>query len=349
MAQRKSSTFKVAAVQASPVFLDREKTVEKACKLIEQAAAKGARLAVFPEAFVPTYPDWAWAIPPGNERLQRELYAELLANSVTIPSSATDKLCRAAKRAKLNIVIGVNERNAEASDASLYNTILYIDERGTLLGKHRKLVPTGAERLIWGQGDGSTLDAYDMPVGRVGGLICWENYMPLARYAMYAWGTQIYVAPTWDRGGSWLATLQHIGKEGRCYVVASCMTQRTSQIPARYEHKRLYPKGHDWINGGGSAIADPDGQIVAGPLWEKEGILLADVDPARLPGTKWMFDVAGHYARPDVFQLIVDRSERPMLDASPLPAAKPKRAVGKRAAAPKRRVSKRPQRHTLSS
>jgi len=327
-----AKTYKIAAVQATPVFLDREKTLDKACRLIDQAAAKRVSLAVFPEAFVPAYPDWVWAIPPGNETLQRELYAELLANAVTVPSTATDKLCRAAKRAKLNVVIGVNERNAEASDASLYNTVLYIDERGELLGKHRKLVPTGGERLVWAQGDGSTLEAYDMPFGRVGGLICWENYMPLARYAMYAWGTQIYCAPTWDRGGSWLATLQHIGKEGRCYVIGCSIAIRHRDVPARYAHKRFYPDTSGWINGGGSAIADPDGNIVAGPLWEKEGILTADVDPARLPGTKWMFDVAGHYARPDVFQLVVDRSERPMLDAGPLEKPKP---------APKRRTATR--------
>jgi nitrilase len=343
---RKPNTFRIAAVQATPVFLDREKTVEKACRLIEQAAAKRVRLAVFPEAFVPTYPDWAWAVPPGNAGLQEELYAELLAQAVAVPSATTDRLCRAAKKAKLNLVIGVNERNAEASDASLYNTILYIDERGELLGKHRKLVPTGAERLIWAQGDGSTLEAYEMPVGRVGGLICWENYMPLARYAMYAWGTEIYVAPTWDRGGSWLATLQHIGKEGRCYVIGCCIAMRHRDVPARYPHKRFYDTDQGWINGGGSAIADPGGNIVAGPLWEKEGILTADVDPARLPGTKWMFDVAGHYGRPDVFQLTVDRSERPMLDAGPLDGARgaaksPSPKTPSRKAPPKRRTAKK--------
>ena len=155
----------------------------------------------------------------GEEGVLNELYAELLSNSVTIPSDATDRLCRAARLANAYVVMGMSERNVEASGASLYNTMLYIDAQGEILGKHRKLVPTGGERLVWAQGDGSTLQVYDTPLGKLGGLICWENYMPLARYTMYAWGTQIYVAATWDRGQPWLSTLRHIAKEGRVYVI----------------------------------------------------------------------------------------------------------------------------------
>ena len=214
--------FKIAAVQASPVFLDREATVEKACALIDTAGREDARLIVFPEAFIPAYPDWVWVVPPGRKKLLDPLYAELLANAVTIPGGSTDRLCEAARRAKAYVVIGMNELNTESSGSSMYNTLLYVGPDGTVLGKHRKLVPTGGERLVWAQGDGSTLGVYETPLGTLGGLICWENYMPLARYAMYAWGTQIYVAATWDHGEPWLSTLRHIAKEGGVYVVSCC-------------------------------------------------------------------------------------------------------------------------------
>ncbi|MDO8614139.1 MAG: carbon-nitrogen hydrolase family protein [Dehalococcoidia bacterium] len=303
---------RVAAVQATPVFLDRDATVDKACELIAEAARNGAALVAFPEAFVPAYPDWVWVVPPADSSTLYALYGELLANSVTIPSAATDKLCRTARKAKTYVVIGINERNAEASGGSLYNTLLYIGADGRILGKHRKLVPTGAERLVWAQGDGSTLEVYETPFGKLGGLICWENYMPLARYAMYAWGTQVYVAATWDHGEPWLSTLRHIAKEGRMYVIGVCMPLRAADIPDQYEFKRYYG-GRDWINPGESAIAGPDGNFIAGPVREIEQILYADLDLQRLANSKWMLDVAGHYARPDVFQLTVHTAPRPVM------------------------------------
>jgi len=308
------SAITVAAVQATPVFLDRDATIDKACELIAEAGRHGAALAVFPEAFVPAYPDWVWAIPPGESALLSSLHAELLANSVAIPSDATDKLCRAARAAKICAVIGINERNVEASGSSLYNTLLYIGPDGKILGKHRKLVPTGAERLVWGQGDGSTLGVYDLPFGRLGGLICWENYMPLARYAMYAWGTQIYVAATWDRGKRWLSTLEHIAYEGGVYVIGVCMPLRLDDIPDRYDFKKRFYEGKDeWINVGDSAILSPDGGFLAGPVRMKEQILYAEIDTSSLGNAKWMLDVAGHYGRPDVFQLTVATDARPMI------------------------------------
>ena len=329
MPTKKRAKFTIAAVQASPVFLDREKTVRKACKLIAQAGKQGAKLVVFPEAFIPTYPDWVWALPPAEVGLHNQLYAELLENSVAIPSDATEQLARTARRAKTHVVIGVNERNAEASGSSLYNTLLVIDAQGNILGKHQKLIPTGGERLVWARGDGSTLQTFETPLGTVGALICWENYMPLARYAMYAWGTQIYLAPTWDRGAPWLATLQHIAREGRVYVVGCCIALRKDEIPDRYEYKRFYTDNNEWINVGDSAIVDPNGQFIAGPVRAKEEILYAEVDPAQIDSSRWMFDVAGHYARPDVFQLTVQREPRPMITpdggATKQPSPKPKR------------------------
>ena len=307
-------SFKIAAVQAAPVYLDRDATVDKACGLIAEAGRNGARIVVFPESFVPAYPDWVWAVPPGAEAVLNELYAELLANAVEIPSAATQRLCQAAKRAKTHVVMGMTERNTEASGASLYNTLLYIDAQGNILGKHRKLVPTGGERLVWAQGDGSTLQVYDTPFGKLGGLICWENYMPLARYAMYAWGTQIYVAATWDRGEPWLSTLRHIAKEGRAYVVGCCIVERVDDIPEQFQFREFFRAvGREWVNVGDSAIVNPDGEFIAGPLHEEEGILYAEVDPAQMRGPKWMLDVAGHYARPDVFELIVHTNARPII------------------------------------
>ncbi len=336
MPSSKSGSFTIAAVQAAPVFLDREKTIAKACKLIAEAAGRGARLIVFPEAFVPTYPDWVWAVPPSEEGLLHELYAELIANSVDVPSDATAKLCQAARRAKAMVAIGVNERNAEASGTSLYNTLLYIDAEGSIVGKHRKLVPTNAERLVWAAGDGSTLQAFDTPLGKVGGLICWENYMPLARYAMYAWGTQIYLAPTWDRGSTWTATLQHIAKEGRVYVVGCSIVLRKDDIPDRYAWKqRFYAKAGEWINVGDSAIVAPGGEFIAGPVRMKEEILYAEVDLAQVSASRYMFDAAGHYGRPDVFELLVHQEPRPMVRMDGVgpemaPAAKPAKRRARR-------------------
>ena len=313
----RDTPFMVAAVQAAPVFLDRAATVEKACGLIAQAAQAGARLVVFPESFIPAYPDWVWAIPPGEDELLSELYSRLLDQSLSVPGPDTARLGEAAREAGVYVVLGVSERNHEASGGSLYNTLLYIDSTGQLLGKHRKLVPTGGERLVWAQGDGSTLAVYDTPLGRLGGLICWENYMPLARFAMYAWGTQIYVAATWDRGEPWLSTLRHIAKEGRCYVIGCCTALRVADLPDDLPGKaRCYAAGQDWINAGDSAIVDPNGQIIAGLAHEQETILYAEIDPRQLRGPKWMLDVAGHYARPDVFQLTVHTAARSMIARS---------------------------------
>jgi nitrilase len=306
--------LKIAAVQAASVFLDRAACIEKACALIREAASNGATLAVFPEAFVPGYPVWAWFIPPGKTHPLRKLYSDLHRNSITIPGPETDRLCEVAKECGVTVAIGMNERNSEASDSTLYNTLLYVGADGSILGKHRKLIPTAGERLIWGQGAEAALDVFDLPFGKLGGLICWENYMPLARYALFAKGEQIHVAPTWDRGEPWISSMRHVAKEGRCFVVGACQAFHKNDIPDSYEFKNEYLGDVEgWINPGLSLIVDPDGKIVAGPLDSAEGILYADVEAHQLVGPRWQLDVAGHYARPDIFTLHVNTEPRPFL------------------------------------
>ena len=304
----------VAAAQATPVFLDRKATLEKATDLISEASKSGAKLIVFPEAFFPAYPDWVHAVPGGRHgSLLDALYTGLVENSIAVPDETTERLCQTARKAKINVVMGMNERNREASNASLYNSLLYIDDTGNILGTHRKLIPTGGERTVWAQGDGSTLEVYDTSIGKLGGLICWENYMPLARYTMYALGTQVYVAPTWDRGDLWITTLRHIAKEGGMFVIGCCMPLHMDDIPDRLEFKQLYAEGTEWINTGHSCIIDPRGQVIAGPLVEREEILYAEVDLGQAIASKRMFDVAGHYARPDVFRFAVNRKPNPVM------------------------------------
>ncbi len=308
------SSFTIAAVQASPIFLDRDRTIDKACDLIADAGRAGAQLAVFPEAFVPAYPVWSWFVPAARTHELRALYAELHANAIAIPDAATERLAKAARGSGVAVAIGVNERNREASDSTLYNTLLYIGADGAIVGRHRKLVPTGGERLIWGYGDGSDLEVLSLPFARVGGLICWENYMPLARYALAAWGAQIHLAPTWDRGEPWISTLRHIAKESRCFVVGCSQAVRRNDIPDRLPFKSRYmADAGEWINAGDSAIVDPDGKIVAGPAREVETTLYAEVRTEQLVGPRWQLDIAGHYARPDVFELRVHRAATPMI------------------------------------
>jgi nitrilase len=296
---------KAAAVQATPVFLDREATVEKAVGLISEAAVNGARLIVFPEAFVPTYPDWVWRSRPWAGGW----YGRLLENSVTLPSPASDALGRAARAAGAYVCIGVNERDADGS--TLFNTVLYFGPDASLLGKHRKLMPTGGERLVWGMGDGSTLPVFPTPYGRLGGLTCWENYMPLARYAMYAQHIDIWCAPTWDNSDVWVSTLRHIAKEGRVFVLGVAPLLRASDVPAGLPGRdEMYGAEEDWMSRGFTTIVAPDGEIMAGPLVEQEGILYAEIDVAVARESRMQFDPVGHYARSDVFQLVVDRTPR---------------------------------------
>jgi nitrilase len=294
-------TAKIAAVQAAPVFLDREATIEKAARLAKEAAAEGAQLVAFPEAFVPTYPDWVWRTTPWADG---EWYARFADQSVDVPGPACDALAAIAREHALYLAMGVNERDG----GTIYNTLLYFGPDGTLLGKHRKLMPTGGERLAWGQGDGSTLPVFDTPFGRLGGLICWENYMPLARAAMYEQRVDVYLAPTWDNSDVWVASMRHIAKEGRCYVVGVNSCIRGSDVPADIPGRdELYGGDDDWASRGNTVIVDPYGEILAGPITETEGIIYAEVDVANVQASRRQFDVVGHYARPDVFRLDVNK------------------------------------------
>lgn len=313
MASLSREPFVVAVAQAAPVFLDHDATVDKACSLIAEAGAADARILAFPECFIPTYPLWVWFTQPVETRALRELYAELLENAVEIPSRSVSRLCDTARDAGITVAIGMNERNSEASRASLFNTALCIGRDGLIVGKRRKLIPTVGERLVHGRGDGSTLDVWDTGTVRLSCLICWENYMPLARYAMWAWGSQVHIAPTWDRGEPWISTLRHTAKEGRVYVLGCGSAVRRDDIPDGYAFKQNISSETDWVNPGDSVIIDPDGKFIAGPARNEETILYAEIDPRKLRGPRYQLDVAGHYSRPDIFQLTVDRSERPLI------------------------------------
>jgi len=295
----------VACVQAEPVVLDREATIDKLERLAAEAAANGAQLVVFPEAFVPAYPSsvWARALAGWSQPGAREAFALLARESVEVPGAAADRIGAAARAHGIWIVTGVTEVDP-ARPSTLYNTLLYHAPDGSLAEKHRKLVPTNHERLVWGQGDGGGLRAFETPLGRLGGLICWENYMPLARFALYESGIEIYVASTADDGDAWQATLVHIARESRSFVVAPSHFQRASAYPADFPLRALIADT-DVIGRGGSAILGPDGAYLAGPLYDEEGVLYAELDPARLWEERQRFDPSGHYHRPDVLQLSV--------------------------------------------
>lgn len=296
---------KVAVAQLSSVFLDIEKSVEKACVAIEESGKQGAKLIVFPEAFLSAYPDWVWLIPNSKGAELGELYLELVKNAVSIPDHNTNLLCKAAKKFGINVVIGLNELNTESSKSSLFNSLLFISSDGEILGRHRKLVPTGGERLIWAQGDGKSLRSYQTSAGRISGLICWENFMPLARNAIYQSGAQILASPTWDKSENWLQSMQHIAREGGVFVISACMAIHIDEIPDKYAFKKLYPDAKEWINPGNSCIIAPNGKILSGPLDEEEGLIYAELDMDLIIKSKRMFDVVGHYSRPDVFRFQV--------------------------------------------
>jgi nitrilase len=299
------TTLRVATAQVTPFYLNKEQTIKKACDVIIEAGNNGAKLIVFPEAFVSGYPDWVWLVPNYKGDILNKLYVELLNNSISVPDKFTVQLCKAAKQANIFVSIGINERNSEASNSTLYDSILSIDADGEIVGTHRKVMPTGGERLVWGQGDGSTIKSYNTEIGKIGGLVCWENYMPLARQALYNKGVQILTALTWDKSDNWLISLQHIAREGGIFLISCCTPLRIDDIPDKYDFKQLYPEGREWINTGNSCIISPKGEIIAGPIKEKEEIIYADLDLSQISEAKRMFDAAGHYSRSELFEFNV--------------------------------------------
>ena len=299
-------SIRAAVVQASSIFFDRKGSIEKTIQLTSDAAAKGAELIVFPEAFISAYPrgmDFGAVVGARSDE-GREMFRRYWASSVDVPGPDVDILAAAAQNHKVHLVIGVIERDG----GTLYCTVLFFSPEG-FLGKHRKLMPTASERLVWGFGDGSTLPVYDTSLGKLGAVICWENYMPLMRMAMYSKGIQLYCAPTADNRDSWLASIRHIALEGRCFVLSCNQFVRAKDYP-----DDLCPSANpeDIISRGGSCIVDPFGNFLVEPHFEDETILMADLDMAEIARGKYDFDVVGHYARPDVFQLLVNERETPV-------------------------------------
>jgi nitrilase len=297
---------KVACIQAEPVILNREATLDKMAAIAAEAAGEGAKLLVYPEAFLPAYPSsiWARALAGWAAEGAKEAFALLARESVAVPGPAGERMGAIAREHGVWMVTGVTEFDPERP-ATLYNTLLYHAPDGSLAYRHRKLVPTNHERLVWGQGDGGGLRAFQTELGRLGGLICWENYMPLARFALYESGVEIYIASTADDGDAWQATLVHIARESRSFVVAPSHYQRAASYPDDFPLRELL-QGVDVIGRGGSAVLGPDGLYLAGPLYDEEGVLYAELDPARLWEERQRFDPAGHYHRPDVLQLTVN-------------------------------------------
>jgi nitrilase len=318
MPKKTTSPHRVAVVQHPPVALHRQKTIARGVELLEEAAAGGARLVSFPETWLPGYPEWIWGLRPGNDfELSSDIHARLVENAVDLKSDHLKPIQSAARRLKVTVSMGMHERDGEFSRGTLYNTVVLIGPDGTVMNRHRKLMPTYPERMVWGTGDATGLRVSETPSGRVGGLICWENYMPLARFSIFAQGVEIYIAPTWDEGDMWLSTMRHIAAEGRCWVLGNGSSMRGKDFPRDFPNRnKLYPDLEAWLNPGDSVIVNPFGKIVAGPLHEKHGILYADCDPSRASAAKRTLDVAGHYGRPDIFRLEVNREARAPVDFS---------------------------------
>lgn len=300
--------MKVIAVQEPPVFYDLDASLEKAVEIISRAGADGAGLLVFPEGWLPNYPEHVWAIPPSNWASPVDQADGILwRNAVDLSRDGLAPVRAAARENGVVVVIGINEKSTEMSAGTLFNTGVIIDADGTILNAHRKLMPTGAERTVWGFGDGSTLRVVDTAVGRVGVLLCWENFMPLARMALYAQNMDILAAPTADPTPEWTTTMQHIGREGGCFVIGCGAIQRAENIPQDFPERHRFVDGDAWSQPGSAVIVAPGGEVLAGPMRESLGFLSARIDMSAIRSARRAFDVAGHYARPDVFTLTVDR------------------------------------------
>jgi nitrilase len=305
-------THKIAVIQTPPVLLDLAASIARAVASIEQVAQAGAELAVFPEAFLPGYPTWIWRLKPGGDMgLSGEIHDRLRDNAVDIDGGALTPIAEAANQHNITVICGMNEIDRRYSGSTLFNTVVVIGPDGKLLNRHRKLMPTNPERMVWGMGDASGLRVVDTPVGRIGCLLCWENYMPLARFALYAQNLEVLVAPTWDCGEGWRATLRHIAREGGCWVVSLATALHSRDIPPDFPQRDKLFGANEWICDGDAVVFEPFGGPVAGPLHQKQEVLYAEIDSARAAHARRSFDVAGHYARPDIFQLNVNQAVMP--------------------------------------
>jgi nitrilase len=304
----------IAISQKPPVLLDLEASIEQAIQTINEVADAGAQLVVFPEAFLPGYPTWIWRLRPGGDiALSNTIHTQLRKNSVSIANGDLDRICEAAAKNNIVVVIGINEIDSEFSGTTLFNTVVVISSDGSILNRHRKIMPTNPERMVWGFGDASGLRVVDTPVGRIGCLLCWENYMPLARYALFAQDIDIYIAPTWDTGDTWQASMNHIAREGGCWVLSTATAMQGKDIPETFpERDRLF-QSDEWINPGGAVVVKPFGGVVAGPLNNEKGVLFATIDVEAARNSRKALDVAGHYNRPDIFHLEIDRRSMPPL------------------------------------
>jgi len=301
-------TMKVAVIQKPPVLLNRSSTIDAVLDSIEEAVSQGASLLVFPEAYIPGYPTWIWRLRPGGDgALTGEIHARLRENAVDLDAGDLQPVQEAAAKHGITIVIGINERESRFSGTTLYNTVVVIGPDGTLLNRHRKLMPSNPERMVWGMGDASGLRVVETPAGRLGTLICWESYMPLARFALYAQNIEIYVAPTWDTGESWLATMRHIAKEAGCWVIGTATAMQGSDLPADFPSRDTLYEDDEWINDGDAVVIKPMGAIAAGPLNRKKEILYAEIDIELARKARRSLDVSGHYSRPDIFSFGVNR------------------------------------------
>ncbi|WP_041700806.1 carbon-nitrogen hydrolase family protein [Clostridium kluyveri] len=307
MAKNSIKSVRVAAVQTSPVIMNLDDTVEKTLTLIKKAGEMEASIVVFPEAFISAYPrGLSFGFVVGSRTMEgRKDWQRYYESSVAVPGDITDILGKAAQEADVYLSIGVVEKDSREINRTLYCTNLFFGPDGKLLGKHRKLKPTGTERCVWGEGDGSTLTVIDTPYGKMGSLICWENYMPLARAALYAKGVTIYVAPTADSREEWQCTMRHIALEGRCFVIGCNQYVEKSMYPTDLNYYYELQSQPEIMCPGGSCIVDPFGQYVIEPVYNKEDILVADLDLDKIVQSRIDFDVFGHYSRPDVFELIV--------------------------------------------
>ncbi len=301
---------KVAIIQEPPVYLNLFATMDRAVELVEKAARDGAKLTVFPEAWFPGYPTFVWRLPPGAGMGKTDdLFAKLQTNSIDLSQNGFAPLQEAARENDMVIVAGYQELDGEVSGSTLFNSCITIDADGRIVNNHRKLMPTNPERMVWGFGDGSGLNVVDTAVGRIGALICWENYMPMARAALYAQNIDIYVAPTWDSGDTWLATMQHIAREGGCWVIGCATALEASDIPTDIPHyDELFPNNDEWVNPGDAVVYKPFGGVSAGPMHREKGLLVAEIDVSAARASRRKFDASGHYARPDVFKLSVNRA-----------------------------------------